>query len=145
MKVFDVPGEPLLAGEEYATSTQDFMFNNAPMVELTDVKTTLEIQQIRERNFDSGLGLTADLMKRSDRSKQFAPGMLPNEYVIGTAMFSQGQCTVAVPSLCSAERSSRFCVWSIRGQVLPRTESAGTNGPSRQDDTVRRFGHLPPG
>lgn len=95
MKVFEVSGEPLLQGEEYTTRTQDFMFNNAPMVELTDVKTTLEIQQIRERNFDSGMGLTAELMKRSDRSKQFAPGMLPNEYVIGTTMFSQGQSVPA--------------------------------------------------
>lgn len=153
--MFDVPGEPLLDGEEYATATQDLLFNNAPMVELTDVKTTLEIQQIRERNFDSVTGLAAELAKRSDRSKQFAPAMLPNEYVIGATMYSQGRSGPTSTTLYShitrsaeSVRSpppSRIRLWSLCGQVLARPQGSSTDRIDQQDDPVRRIGHIPPG
>lgn len=63
--------------------------NNAPMVELTDIDTTLEIIQLREKYFDSPKTLQLELAKRSDRMKQFAPGMLPNHYIIGDEFFTQ--------------------------------------------------------
>jgi hypothetical protein len=62
------------------------------MVELTDVKTTLEIQELREKYFDDPTQLKVELGKRSDRSKQIAPSMLPNTYLIGGTMYSQGEC-----------------------------------------------------
>jgi hypothetical protein len=61
------------------------------MVELTDVKTCLEIQELREKYFDDHAQLKVELGKRSDRSKQLAPGTLPNTYLIGATMYSQGQ------------------------------------------------------
>jgi catalase len=88
MKVFDVKGERL---DDNGEGTQDFLFNNAPMVELTDVKTTLEITSIRERNFDDPAQLKKELGKRSDSSKQFAPSQLPNTYLLGNTMYSQCQ------------------------------------------------------
>lgn len=63
--------------------------NNAPQVELTDVDTTLEIIQLREKHFDSPMTLQLELAKRSDRMKQFAPTMLPNHYLIGDDFFTQ--------------------------------------------------------
>lgn len=90
MKVFNVKGERILP-DETGLDTQDFLFNNAPMVELTDVQTTLEIQTLREKYFDDHVQLKKELAKRSDSSKQFAPGTLPNTYLLGSTMYSQGQ------------------------------------------------------
>jgi hypothetical protein len=90
MKVFGVQGERILS-DQSGLETQDFLFNNAPMVELTDVKTTLEIQRLREKYFDNPTQLKLELVKRSDRSKQLAPGTLPNTYLLGSTMYSQGK------------------------------------------------------
>jgi hypothetical protein len=89
MKIFNVKGERILP-DETGLDTQDFLFNNAPMVELTDVKTTLEIQTLREQYFDDPAQLKKELGKRSDSSKQLAPGTLPNTYLLGSTMYSQG-------------------------------------------------------
>lgn len=90
LKIFGVQGDRL-GNEEQAKGnrTQDFMFNNAPMVELTDINTTLEIMRLREQYFDSPLKLQGALALRSDRMKQFAPGMLPNNHLIGDTFFTQ--------------------------------------------------------
>lgn len=108
MKVFGVHGERLDAqvsgasgaggrGENDSSadrenSTQDWMFNNAPMVELTDIDTTFEIIELRERYFDSPNTLQGALALRSDRMKQFAPGMLPNTFLMGDTFFTQCEC-----------------------------------------------------
>lgn len=96
LKIFGVEGDRL---EEDGKTTQDFLFNNAPIVELTDVTTTLEIFQLREKYFDSPTQLQLELAKRSDRMKQFAPGLLPNTYVVGDTMFTQ--CTSIVLAISS--------------------------------------------
>lgn len=83
MKVFNVdgPGKCLdPAGEE--THTQDFTFNNAPLLELTDLPTTAEIVDIRERHFDDGPGLEKELSQRHDKDLQFAPAGLPNQHFL---------------------------------------------------------------
>ena len=90
MKVFGVKGERIL-DDQAGLETQDFLWNNAPMVELTDVKTTLEIQRLRERYFDDHVQLKKELAKRRDAAKQLAPGQLPNTYLLGGTMYSQGQ------------------------------------------------------
>lgn len=89
LKVFNVRGERLDTPGNGALSTQDFFFNNAPMIELTDVDTCLEIMQLREKYFDSPTRLAAALKLRSDAVKQHAPGMLPNTNMIGHAMYTQ--------------------------------------------------------
>lgn len=89
LKIFNVEGERL---EDDGKHTQDLLFNNAPIVELTDVTTTLAIFELRTRYFDSPTQLQLELAKRSDRLKQFAPGMLPNTHVVGDTMFTQ--CTL---------------------------------------------------
>ena len=90
LKIFGVEGDRL---EDDGKHTQDFLFNNAPIVELTDVDTTLEIFDLRTKYFDSPTRLQLELAKRSDRLKQFAPGMLPNTYVVGDTMFTQCMST----------------------------------------------------
>lgn len=124
MKVFGVSGDRLLPDQE-GLGTQDFLYNNAPMVELTNVKTTLEIQELREKYFDDPTQLKVELGKRSDRSKQFAPSMLPNTYLIGGTMYSQGECEGLQPQ-GKALISSRICVRTICGQIFARPSRRGT-------------------
>jgi hypothetical protein len=88
LKVFNVNANGPRLSED-GLDTQDFLFNNAPIVELTDIDTTLEIFELREKYFDSPTTLQLELAKRSDRLKQFAPGLLPNTELIGDTMFSQ--------------------------------------------------------
>ena len=73
LRVFGVEGERL-AGADPDARTQDFFFNNAPMIELTDLDTCLEIMQLREKYFDSPVKLAAATKLRTDAIKQSAPG-----------------------------------------------------------------------
>ena len=88
MKIFNVNGEFLdPIGER--THTQDMTFNNAPMLELTDLPTTLDIFKLREKFYDDPQALTEALKKRSDASKQLAPASLPNQHFLSYTMYSQ--------------------------------------------------------
>ena len=73
LRVFGVQGERL-PGADQDASTQDFFFNNAPMIELTDIDTCLEIMELREKYFDSPTKLAAATKLRTDAIKQSAPG-----------------------------------------------------------------------
>lgn len=86
-RVFGVDGESLSGAGR--ANTQDFFFNNAPMIELTDIDTCLDIMQLREKYFDSPTVLSAKLKLRTDALKQNAPAMLPNVNIISNAMFTQ--------------------------------------------------------
>lgn len=90
MKVFGIEESgPFLdkAGEE--TKTQDFTFNNAPLLELKDLPTTLEISTLREKYFDDPETLKSELSKRKDKDLQFAPTTLPNQHFLSYTMYSQ--------------------------------------------------------
>ena len=89
IKVFNAHGERLEMPGNEGLSTQDFFFNNAPMIELTDVDTCLEIMQLREKYFDSPNRLAMALKMRTDAIKQHAPGMLPNTNMISHSMYTQ--------------------------------------------------------
>ena len=90
MKVFDVdgPGEFLNSiGQQ--THTQDFTFNNAPLLELTDLPTTVEIFTLREKYFNDHERLQEALKQRKDKDLQFAPTQLPNQHFMSYTMYSQ--------------------------------------------------------
>lgn len=88
MKVFDVNGD-FLDDQGTRTKTQDFTFNNAPMIELRDLPTCVEIFELRERYFDNTKELKAALMKRKDAAIQLAPTQLPNQHILSYTMYSQ--------------------------------------------------------
>jgi len=88
MKVFDVEGD-FMEPEGAQSRTHDFTFNNAPVLELRDLPTCLEIFQLREKYFDDGPGLEAALKKRKDSDLQFAPKSLPNQHFLSYVMYSQ--------------------------------------------------------
>ena len=76
-RVFNVKGERIsdITGNENL-STQDFFWNNAPVIELTDVDTCLEIMQLREKYFDDPAALFRHMKLRTDLVKQHAPFLL---------------------------------------------------------------------
>lgn len=88
LRVFGVEGARLPSADQSAT-TQDFFFNNAPMIELTDLPTCLEIMQLREKYFDSPLKLGAATKLRTDAIKQAAPFQLPNTNMISHSFYTQ--------------------------------------------------------
>lgn len=87
MRIFGVEGERL----EGATSnaTQDFFFNNAPSIELTDIDTCLDVMEMREKYFDSPTKLAAATRLRTDALKQVAPFQLPNTNMISMSFYTQ--------------------------------------------------------
>ncbi|KAK9412769.1 putative Catalase [Seiridium unicorne] len=88
LKIFDVEGDFLdRVGTE--TKTQDMTFNNAPILELRDLKTTVEIFQIRERHFREPDKIEPELKKRKDKNLQLAPAQLPNQHFLSYVMYSQ--------------------------------------------------------
>lgn len=90
MKVFNVdgPGGFLdTAGQQ--THTQDFTFNNAPLLELRDLPTCLEIFTLREKYFNDKNALTEQVKKRDDKDLQMAPAGLPNQHFLSYTMYSQ--------------------------------------------------------
>jgi len=88
MKVFGVEGARLRSGGDDST-TQDFFFNNAPMLELTDIDTTLDIMTLREKYFDNPTQLSVAIKLRTDALKQNAPATLPNVNLIANEFFTQ--------------------------------------------------------
>lgn len=88
LKVFGVTG-PRLEGVDDSVNTQDFFFNNAPSIELTDIDTTLDIMSLREKYFDDPAALGRHLKMRTDLVKQHAPYMLPNTNIISHSMYTQ--------------------------------------------------------
>lgn len=88
LKIFGVTG-PRLEGVDDSVNTQDFLFNNAPSIELTDIDTTLDIMSLREKYFDDPAALGRQLKMRTDLVKQHAPYMLENTNIISHAMYTQ--------------------------------------------------------
>jgi len=86
LKIFDVEGK-FMEGSE--GTTQDLHFNNAPMLELTDLDTAVEIFTLRLKHFENPEELKKDLLKRSDSTKQLAPGTLPNTHLMSQTMYTQ--------------------------------------------------------
>ena len=88
MKVFDVDGD-FLDPVGAHTHTQDLTVNNVPMLELTDLPTTLEIFKLRLEHYSDPAALEEALKNRSDASKQLAPIQLPNQHFLSYTMYSQ--------------------------------------------------------
>ncbi|WWC91789.1 uncharacterized protein L201_006736 [Kwoniella dendrophila CBS 6074] len=131
LKIFNVDGErlsPMSPDGPNNNGTQDFLMNNAPIVELTDLQTTIEIFELRTKYFDQPTKLQLELAKRSDRLKQFAPSMLPNEYVVGSTFYSQS--------------AFKFGPYACKFSILPIGESQeefkGKTIPKDSDTTYHR-------
>ncbi|KAK5957120.1 hypothetical protein OHC33_001489 [Knufia fluminis] len=90
MKIFDVAGT-FMDDIGTKTRTQDLTFNNAPILELRDLPTTLQIFTIRERHFRNPDEIASDpyMQERDDLELQQAPMQLPNRHFLSYVMYSQ--------------------------------------------------------
>ncbi|KAL2050383.1 hypothetical protein ABVK25_009355 [Lepraria finkii] len=77
MKIFNVKGEKLEGTSNGKISTQDFFWNYAPMIELTDIHTCLEIMALREKYFDNPTGLFLALKTQKILSSNIALACYP--------------------------------------------------------------------
>ena len=76
MKIFGVKGEKIWGEDK---GTQDWTFNNYPVLELRDPKTTYEIADALDRNWDNIPGFVEEGSKRADADLATLPGKLPNQ------------------------------------------------------------------
>ena len=77
IKVFGVAGEKLWGEDK---QTQDFTFNNYPVLELRDPKTTNEIADSLERNWNQLDKFAEELGKREDSKLACMPARLPKQW-----------------------------------------------------------------
>lgn len=77
IKVFGVEGEKLWGEDK---QTQDFTFNNYPVLELRDPKTTNEIADSLERNWNQLDKFAEELGKREDSKLACMPAGLPKQW-----------------------------------------------------------------
>lgn len=64
------------------TGTQNFHFNNAPMLELTDIDNAIETFKLSAKYWDEPEGLKKELAKRPNARKKVARDMLPNTHIL---------------------------------------------------------------
>lgn len=77
MKIFGVEGEKIWGEDK---KTQDFTFNNYPILELRDPKTTYEIADALERNWDNLPEFAEEQKKRVDADVATYGGGLPHQH-----------------------------------------------------------------
>ncbi|KAJ9615438.1 hypothetical protein H2200_001513 [Cladophialophora chaetospira] len=88
LKMFNVEGM-FLDAQGSKTHTQDMTFNNAPVLELTNLPTAVQIFKVRERNFRTPEKIEQEVKKRDDAELQMAPTQLPNHHFLAYTMYSQ--------------------------------------------------------
>ncbi|KAK0125851.1 hypothetical protein ONS95_007482 [Cadophora gregata] len=86
IKVFGVAGEKIWGDDK---QTQDFTFNNYPVLELRDPKTTNEIADSLERNWNQLDKFGEELGKREDKELACLPGTLPRQWMVAMPEYSQ--------------------------------------------------------
>ena len=77
MKIFGIKGEKIWGEDK---ETQDWTFNNYPVLELRTPKDTYEIIDALERNWDDIPSFGAELSKRDDAELACVPTQLPRQH-----------------------------------------------------------------
>ena len=77
MKIFGVEGEKIWGEDK---KTQDWTFNNYPVLELRDPKTTYEIADSLERNWDDIPAFSKEQSERPDADLSCLPVKLPRQH-----------------------------------------------------------------
>jgi hypothetical protein len=76
LKIFGIKGEKLWGEDK---ETQDWTFNNYPVLELRTPRVTYEIADSLERNWDNLGGFVEEGSNRADADVATLPGRLPNQ------------------------------------------------------------------
>ncbi|KAK3048922.1 hypothetical protein LTR09_009817 [Extremus antarcticus] len=86
LKIFGIKGEKIWGEDK---ETQDWTFNNYPVLELRTPKDTYEIADALERNWDNLGGFVEEGGKRADADVATLPGRLPNQHMYAMPEYSQ--------------------------------------------------------
>ncbi|OAP61906.1 hypothetical protein AYL99_04109 [Fonsecaea erecta] len=86
MKIFGVEGEKIWGEDK---KTQDWTFNNYPILELRDAQTTYEIADSLERNWDNMPGFENELKQRPDAEVACRPATIPPQHMVAMPEYSQ--------------------------------------------------------
>ncbi|KAJ8116618.1 hypothetical protein OPT61_g1989 [Boeremia exigua] len=86
MKIFGIEGEKIWGEDK---KTQDWTFNNYPILELRDPKTTYEIADALERNWDDLPTFADEQSKRVDADVATLGGGLPRQHMYAMPEYSQ--------------------------------------------------------
>ncbi|KAJ4988976.1 catalase [Stagonosporopsis vannaccii] len=86
MKVFGIEGEKLWGEDK---KTQDWTFNNYPILELRDPQTTYDIADALERNWDDIPKFAEEQSKRVDADVATLGGGLPRQHMFAMPEYSQ--------------------------------------------------------
>jgi len=77
MKIFGIKGEKIWGEDK---NTQDWTFNNYPVLELRTPKDTYEIAESLERNFDDIPTFAKEMGERADAEVATVPAKLPKQH-----------------------------------------------------------------
>ncbi|KAL6721664.1 hypothetical protein ACLMJK_000768 [Lecanora helva] len=124
VKISSVKGERLEDQGETNEGTQDYFFDNAPMIELTDVGTCLEIMQLREKHFDGATGLSLALKTKTDAMKQLRQecSQIPTS--------SRTVCSHSQPS--ALESTMVMALFPLLPTMSESAEKVSSNSPYTQ-------------
>ena len=86
MKIFGVEGDKLWGEDK---KTQDWTFNNYPILELRTAKVTNEIADSLERNWNQLDKFADELAARPDAEVACAPAEIPRQYMVAMPQYSQ--------------------------------------------------------
>jgi hypothetical protein len=86
MKIFGVPGDKIWGTDK---NTQDFTFNNYPILELRDPQTTYDIADSLERNWNDLATFADEQSKRVDADVATMGGQLPRQHMVAMPEYSQ--------------------------------------------------------
>jgi len=86
IKIFGIEGEKIWGEDK---KTQDWTFNNYPILELRDPKTTNEIADCLEKNWDNIPKFAEEQAKRVDADVATYGGGLPRQHMVAMPQWSQ--------------------------------------------------------
>ena len=134
LKIFGVTGDFLdRVGEE--THTQDLTFNKAPILELRDLPTAVEIFRIRVRNFRTPDKIAEELKKRKDTDLQLAPAQLPNQHFLSYTMYSQS----AYRWGNYVAKYALFPTGKLQAEVMQNSKIDNASDPEQHSTWLREY------
>ncbi|OQV10937.1 hypothetical protein CLAIMM_14855 isoform 2 [Cladophialophora immunda] len=86
IKIFGIEGDKIWGEDK---KTQDWTFNNYPVLELRDAQTTYEIADSLERNWDNMPEFEHELKKRPDAEVACRPATIPPQHMVAMPEYSQ--------------------------------------------------------
>ncbi|KAL7007258.1 hypothetical protein EMMF5_003097 [Cystobasidiomycetes sp. EMM_F5] len=116
MKIFGIKGEKLW-GEDM--ETQDWTFNNYPILELRDAKTTYDIAESLERNWNDLPTFAKEQAAREDADVATYGGKLPNQHMAAMPEYSQsayrfGEYVAKFGVFPLGEEQKKLADWRIK-------------------------------